>query len=339
MKLRPPIIARLAVMAALAAAPLASPAQTVLRAADSLPVGHFFAEQGLKFWLAEVRRQTGNAIDIQHFPAEQLGKAKDMLQLAMTGVADIAYVVPSYVSDRMPLMTVSELPGLSTTSCQGTEAFMKLVRGGVLEQKEMAPNGVVVLFSAILDPYQAYATRRIESLDSLKGMKLRTAGGAQAALVRALGGVPVNMAAPETYEALSRGTIDGVIFPAASLIAYDLASRLKGATQDVSFGTVVLTYAMSRKRFDQLPENVRAAMLKAGDAAARNVCTWLDSSGASNKAKITAAGVTYTALGDADRKRLAEASDAVNRDWAQQLDKRGNAGSEVLEAYVAATRR
>ena len=332
-------LTRLAALCALAAVPFAAPAQTVLRAADSLPVGHFFAEQGLKFWLAEVRKQTSNAIDLQHFPAEQLGKAKDMLQLAMTGVADIAYVVPSYVSDKMPLMTVSELPGLSMTSCQGTEAFMKLARGGLLDQKELAPNGVVVLFSAILDPYQAYATRKIESLDSIKGLKLRTAGGAQAALVRALGGVPVSMAAPETYEALSRGTIDGVIFPAASLIAYDLPSRLKGATQGVSFGTVVLTYAMSQKRFLQFPENVRAAMLKAGESAARNVCAWLDNSGAANRAKITAAGVSYVKLNDADQRRLTEASNTVSREWAQQLDKRGKPGSEVLEAYIRAIGR
>ena len=103
-----------ALLAVAVAAPLACAAQTTtLRAADSLPVGHFFAEKGLKFWASEVRKQTNNAIDLQYFPAEQLGKAKDMLQLATTGVADIAYVVPSYVSDKMPLMTVSELPGLA----------------------------------------------------------------------------------------------------------------------------------------------------------------------------------------------------------------------------------
>ncbi len=327
---------RAAVVAALAGIALPAGAQTVLRVADSLPVGHFFAEQGLKFWAAEVRKQTNNAIDIQHFPAEQLGKAKDMLQLAMTGVADIAYVVPSYVSDKMPLMTVSELPGLAKTSCQGTDAFMKLAHGGVLDQKELAPNGVVVLLSAILDPYQAYANRKIDSLEGFKGLKLRTAGGAQAALVRALGGVPVNMAAPETYESLSRGTIDGVIFPAASLIAYDLAGRLKSATQDVSFGTVVLTYSMSQKRFQGFAPNVRDAMLKAGVAASQHVCRWLDDSLAGNKQKITAAGVTFFSLGADDQRKLAEASSAVQRDWAQQLDKRGKPGTEVLEAYMSA---
>ena len=329
-------LARFAAAAAIAALPLLASAQTSLRVADSLPVGHFFAEQGLKFWIAEVRRQTNNAVEVQHFPAEQLGKAKDMFQLAMTGVADIAYVVPSYVSDKMPLMTVSELPGLASTSCQGTQAFMKLVRGGVLDQKELAPNGFVILFGAILEPYQVYATRKIDSLESINGMKLRTAGAAQGATIKALGGVPVNMAAPDTYESLSRGTIDGVVFPTASLLAYDLPSRLKGATQDVSFGTVLISYGISQKKFQSLPENVRKAMLSAGDAAANNVCKFLDDGMASNRAKIAAAGVSFTKLNEADTKKLAGIASTVQKDWAAALDKRGKPGTEVLEAYIGA---
>jgi TRAP-type C4-dicarboxylate transport system substrate-binding protein len=331
-----PSITRLAAALALLSCSLAAPAQTVLRAADSLPVGHFFSEKGLKFWMAEVRKQTNNAVDLQHFPAEQLGKAKDMLQLAMTGVADVAYVVPSYASDKIPLMTVSELPGLAKSSCQGTRAFMALAHGGILDKKELEPNGIVILFGTVLEPYQVYANKPINSLDGIKGLKLRTAGGAQAAAIKALGGVPVNMAAPETYDSLTRGTIDGVVFPSASLLAYDLPGRLKAGTTDVSFGTTVLTYAMSAKRFQAFPENVRKAMLTAGKAAAENVCQYLDQNAGANQARITAAGVTYFKLNDADRKRLAEASSAAQKEWATQLDRRGKPGTEVLDAYANA---
>lgn len=322
---------------ALAALPLAVSAQTTtLRVADSLPAGHFFAERGMKFWMTEVRKETHNAIDMQYFPSEQLGKAKDMLQLVTTGVADIAYVVPSYVSDKMPLMTVSELPGMAKSSCQGTKAFMRLVRGGVLDQKEMTPNGVVILFATVLEPYQVYANKDIDSLEGMKGLKLRTAGAAQAATIKAIGGVPISMAAPETYDSLARGTIDGVVFPSTSLLAYDLQSRLKSGTTGVSFGTVVLTYAMSQKRFNGFPENVQKAMLSAGDSAARNVCEFLDHSGKANQAKITAAGVKLFKLSEADMQKLAEASTATQKEWAAQLDKRGKPATEVLEAYANA---
>ena len=328
---------RIALQSAALAAPLVCAAQTTtLRAADSLPVGHFFAEKGLKYWAEEVRKETGNAIQLQYFPAEQLGKAKDMLQLATTGVADIAYVVPSYVSDKMPLMTVSELPGMAQTSCQGTKGFMKLVRGGVLEQKEMKPNGVVILFATVLEPYQVFANKPIDSLAGMSGLKLRTAGAAQSNTIKALGGVPISMAAPETYDSLTRGTIDGVVFPTTSLIAYDLPGRLKSGTEGVSFGTVVLTYAMSQKRFQGFAPNVQKAMLSAGDKAAEHVCEFLDESGKANRTKIEAAGVKFFKLSDADKKKLQEASAASQKDWARQLDQRGKPGTEVLEAYANA---
>jgi TRAP-type C4-dicarboxylate transport system substrate-binding protein len=327
---------RMGALLALSMLPVAASAQTALRVADSLPVGHFFAERGLKAWVEEVRRLTGNAITLQHFPAEQLGKAKDLLQLAMTGVVDMAYVVPSYVSDKMPLMTVSELPGLASTSCQGTDAFLELAHGGVLEKKELAPNGIVVLVSTILEPYQVYANKPIDSLASLQGLKLRTAGGAQAATIKGLGAVPVSMAAPDTYDSLTRGTIDGVVFPTTSLLAYDLPGRLKAGTQDVSFGTVLLTYAMSRKRFDAFPEKVRNAMIEAGKTTSRKVCEFLDGSAVSNRTKIEAAGVKHFKLDAADRARLDAVSADARKEWAAQLDRRKLPGSEVLQAYMDA---
>jgi TRAP-type C4-dicarboxylate transport system substrate-binding protein len=47
-----------------------------------------------------VTKATNGQLEFQHFPSEQLGKAKDMAQLTVAGVADLAYIVPSYSSDK-----------------------------------------------------------------------------------------------------------------------------------------------------------------------------------------------------------------------------------------------
>ena len=73
---------------------------------------------------------------------------------------------------------------------------------------------------------------------------------APATVAIAAGGPPNIAAARPQADSLARGTIDGVVFPTTSLIAYDLPGRLKAGTQDVSFGTVVLTYAMSQNARD-----------------------------------------------------------------------------------------
>jgi len=64
----------------------------------------------LKPWMDEVTRRTNGAVVFQHYPNQQLGKAADLLRLTQTGVVDIGYIAPSYVSDKMPVSEVAQLP-------------------------------------------------------------------------------------------------------------------------------------------------------------------------------------------------------------------------------------
>ncbi len=70
----------------------AEQAKITLRVADSLSTNHFLSENVARFWMDELAKRTGNVVDLQYFPAQQLGKAKDLLYLTHTGVVDISYV-------------------------------------------------------------------------------------------------------------------------------------------------------------------------------------------------------------------------------------------------------
>src|SRR5690606_9939277 len=100
------------VRAALAAAMFAAPAsaQQTFRVGDPFPTGHYIAENTIKPFMAEVEKRTNGQVKFEYYPAQQLGKAKDLMSLALSGVADIAYVAPSFVTDKLPLSVVAELP-------------------------------------------------------------------------------------------------------------------------------------------------------------------------------------------------------------------------------------
>jgi len=310
--------------------------QIKLRVADSFPAGHFTPEVATKYWMGEVTRATNNAVVFEYFPAEQLGKAKDLLALTVSGVADIGYVGPSYISDKLPLSIVAELPGSFPTSCAGTMAYWKLAKeGGILATREFAPNGVRVMFAIVMPPYDLYLTKaRIENLKSVEGLKLRASSGV-VELVRKLNAVPVQIPAPEVYESLSRGTIDGVLFPISSIFAYNLQGLLKYATIGESFGTFVGVYAISEKRWKTLPTNVQKAMTEAGEATTRRACEYLDESKLKDTDKLRQLGVTMVTLPAADKKALADLMTASGVVWAESLDKRGKPGTEVLKAFRA----
>src|SRR5690606_339447 len=97
------------VLAGFAAPAVADTVQ--LRVADSFPTTHWVSEKVTKYMMARMEELfPGGEVKFQYYPSEQLGKSKDMLALASAGVTDIAYVAPAFVSDKMPLSVVGELP-------------------------------------------------------------------------------------------------------------------------------------------------------------------------------------------------------------------------------------
>jgi len=313
-------------------------AQTTLRIGDSLPSGHYIAEGLIEFWMDGVKEQLGDDIDFDHFPAEQLGKAGDMLSLAQTGVLDISYIGPSYVSDKMPLSAVAQLPGMFNNSCEGTLAYWELVKpGGLLYELEFEPNEVRPLMALALSPYQIYTSKKpIENIESFKGLKLRATGGAMEETVLNLDAVPVQMAAPDARDALSRGTLDGLVFPNSSLPPYDLHVLLKYATEGVSMGSFVATYSISNERWNSLSDKEKEVFTQVGEAATKHACDLVDELDSADKEKVAEAGVTYVTLGDDDLVKLDKAAAETSEKWASDLDKRNRKGSEVLKAYQAA---
>jgi len=309
-------------------------AEMTLRVADSLPANHFFTEQATRYWMSEVGRMTGGEVKFEHYPAQQLGKAADLLSLTLSGAVDIGYVVPSYVSDKLPLTSAAELPGSFDTSCQGTLAFWKLAQeGGLLATEEYEKVGARVLFAVVMPPYQIFLRQPIETVDSFQGRKLRTSSAGQDAIASKLGAVPVRITAPELYDALSRGTVDGMVFPTASALAYDVAGLVKSVTGNENFGTAVLTFMISESKWDSLTPEIQKAMSEAGDAATRRICAYADQAVASDLETIGAQGVEVVTFEAAEHAKMDDAKSEIGKEWAAQLDGLGVPGSKVLKAF------
>lgn len=326
---------------ALAAAALcaagAATAQTKIKIADSFPVGHYLPKYFTTPMMERLKADpAAKGIEFEYYPAEQLGKAKDLLSLTQSGLVDIAYVGPGFVSDKMPLSVVPELPLPYTGSCQATMAYWNLAKhGGLLDKKDFAPNGVRLLFTIVLPPYQVITRKPFASLSDLDGMKIRASGSAKELLLKKLKAVPVLMPTPEVYESLSRGTIDGVLFPFNSLAPYGLDKLSKTGTIGSNFGSFVANWVISEKRFQYLPPAVQKDLTTMGEELVQRVCKQVEQDEAADIEKTRAAGVELTPLSKADEQALQRVAAEVATEWAQNLDRRGKGGTEVLNAFRA----
>ncbi len=308
----------------------------VLRVADQFPVNHFIPRYGIKPWMEQVTKATNGEVQFEYYPAEQLGKAKDLLSLVQSGVADIVLFAPSYASDKMPLAAALELPGMFDSSCQGTTMHWKLAKeGGFLAQREYAPNGIRVLFSPMLPPYKMVsAKRKIENRGDIKGMKLRILGGAMELTMHKLEAVGIKIVSSDLFEAISRGTLDGAIFSHSGTVAYNLPAKYVTARE--SFGSAVTVFIISENRWKQLPDHVKKAMTEAGEAANHSVCAGMDKEEADALEKLKQNGVTAVRWSAADKREMDAVLASVADEWAAELDKRGKPGSEVLKAVLKA---
>lgn len=314
-----------------------TPSQSLeLKVADSFPAGHYLVRLLLKPWMDDVTKRTNGAVTFTYYPNQQIGKAADMLRLTQAGVIDIGYIAPSYASDKMPLSEVAQLPEVFETSCQGTLAYWKSARQGILAKQEYAPNKIRLLMEVVLPPYQVFTTKqKIESLKDIQGLKLRTTGGAQDLTVRALDAVPVRMSAPDAYESLSRGTMDGLLFPMESVISYGLDKLVKHATDGISFGSFIVAFSINQSVWDKLPDDVKEAMDEASEAIEPQVCANVEKEQAGTRQHLQQGGLSFEAIPEATRGQMKEKLKVVGQEWAAGLDSRGKPASAALKEFEA----
>jgi TRAP-type C4-dicarboxylate transport system substrate-binding protein len=315
-------------------------AQTIqLKLADRLPQDHYVARYSTNFWIAEVEKATHDAVKIQRYPSERLGKAKDMMTLTKAGITDIGEFVPGYLGDPLLLSTVAELPGMVPDACAASLAYEKLAKpGGFIDRTELAPQGLHLLYVVGLPAYQLFTSKKFDGLAAMKGLKVRSTGPAMDDGLRALGMVPIRMSAAELSESFSRGTVDGMAFPAASIFTYDLQGKTKYGTDKLSFGSSITFYAISTRVWDKLPAAVQKAMSDAGAKTTRHACELIDHEDQAAVQKLVAGNMALVKLSAADRRQFDEELAGVAREWATTADKRGRKGSEALKEFTEAVK-
>jgi TRAP-type C4-dicarboxylate transport system substrate-binding protein len=326
----------IALAASVMATALLAQEKIVLKYADQFPLTHAASKLSAQPFKQKVEEASNGRIEIELYPAEQLAKAAGLLDAVRNRVTDIAMVGVVYVTDRMPLTSAVELPGLFTDSVVGSAAFGRLVENELLE-KEYLRNGVRPLFAMVSPPYQLMFAKRTElgSVSDLEGVKLRAAGATGELIASALGAVPVRVPASDLYLALDRGTVDGAIYNPPSLFAYKIEEVLASVTTNASLGTVAFAAVVNEDVWKGLSEEDRKVISDVSKEIGQTMAAQFKAQTEKAYEKLSAAGIELIELSPEMQQQMAQKLEAVEAEWLKQMQTRGLEGQATLDAYKA----
>ncbi|GAA6202750.1 TRAP transporter substrate-binding protein [Aquicoccus sp. SU-CL01552] len=303
--------------------------------ADTLRYAHFMSANSwqnqviFEDWAAAVEAEAGEDLDVQVFPAQTLGKAVAGYDNAVMGIVDIAWAVPGYTAGRFPLSQIMELPGLFKTGAVGSCAFQKLYDSGALDSEY---DDTHVLFVHTHDPGHLHtADTPVRSLDDMKGLKLRRPTQVVGDLLTNLGAEPVGMPAPNTYEALQRGAIDGYMLPWESVESFRLA-ELSNYHTVFGFYALAFVTTMNKAKYEALSPEAKAAVdANSGMKWAVTAGGGYDEAGAKVLAELRE-NSTVIDLSEQERAAWNEAAQKASDSYIAALDAQGLPGTQTYAA-------
>ena len=282
----------------------------------------------LQPWAEEIEERTEGRVDVQVFPAMQLGgKPSDLYGQARDGVVDIVWTLPGYSAGRFPLTEAFELPFIcadaEATSQALNDFYRTWLRG---EYEDTHP----LVFHAAAPGHIHTADREVRTLKDLEGLKMRAPSRASAAMLKALGAVPIGMPVPKVYEALSRGVVEGAWIPWTIMRPF----RLHEVTQyhtEVSLSCVLFLMTMNKARYESLPADVRAIIDETtGIALAKRLGRLWQDDEEPGRTIALEQGHSIVTLTDAERERWRIAAQPVIDGWVEKVNAMGHDGEAML---------
>jgi tripartite ATP-independent transporter DctP family solute receptor len=214
----------------------------------------------------EVEQLSGGTVQVDLFPAMQLGGASENVDMVKSGTLFMCYVGAAYAVGYVPELGVLSLPFLF----KDRETAHQIVTGPLGKEllQEMDKAGFVGMAFWDLGSRNITNNKRpIFEPGDLKGIKLRLQPSkVMLATFRSLGANPVAMGIKEVYSALKQGVIDAQENPFAFIRDHRFYEVQQYLSVTGHFYDVMAVFA-NKQRFNELPKDVQGFIWKAMEKA------------------------------------------------------------------------
>jgi TRAP-type transport system periplasmic protein len=322
------VAATIAVMLAL---PGLAQAQQKMRIAGNFPLDHS-STLAMKKFAEDVKVATNGEIEIDVFPAMQLGGPEENVDQVLSGTIFLTWLGTGYLTKIEPTLEAVNIPFLFSDR----DIAFQVIDGEVgerfassLEQHNLKKLGFMELgFRNVTNN-----VKPLKSIDDFQGMKLRTVpSNTHLATFNALGANPTPMDWKEVYSALQQGVIDGQENPWAIIRDARLFEVQKYLSNTRHLYDFIIIVA-NKQAYERLPEEHRHAIDTAIEAAVANQRAAAREADEQALKDLQELGMQYDPLPAEELRKIRDAVASV----AEQV--RQSAGGDIIDLIQTETQR
>ncbi|WP_083194937.1 TRAP transporter substrate-binding protein [Pararhodobacter sp. CCB-MM2] len=302
-----------------------------LRVSSFLPPNHTF-NRAIEAWGEELSEATNGELQVEIFPAGQLGPPPRQFDLVRSGGADIAIILHGATPGRFPMTELAGLP--LTHPSAGLDSAITSRRLTELAPDYLAAEheGTHILWMAVTPPLKIHLTSADPSdLSNLSGLRIRYAGTIWQQIIEAMGASPVPVPPAESADAMSRGIVDGASFPFEATQAFDLAPVTQ-YSMEPGLASATFALVMGDAAYDRLtPEQQAAVDATTGPDRAQWYGARWDEGETAGRQYMVDAGVNIVTLSDEQVGSLTEAFSGI---VSQAVETVGGQAQAFVDAYT-----
>ena len=311
--------------------------EVLLRVAHFLPPVSPAHTKFIAPWCDKIAAESQGRMKCQIYPAMQLGGTPpQLLNQVRDGVADIVWTLPGYTAGRFPVSEVFELPFFTTEREPSSRALWDFIQGHAM--REFA--GLKPLATWVTGPYVLhFRDKEVNTLEDMKGLKVRAPSRLGTKLLASLGATPVGMPVPQMAESLSKGVIDGALVPwevVPATKAHELTRFHAEAGGNHPLIAATMIFVMNQKKYDSLPDDLKKVI----DAnSGRETSAWvsaqfIEPDEAGRKA-AQAQGNTVSRIPVEDIAKWQAAAKPVTEEWIKEISSKGLDGQKLHDEAAA----
>jgi len=300
-------------------------AETVWQMPTPYPEANFHT-RNIQQFAARIAEASKGELKIVVHPAGSLIKHAEIKNAARSGQVEIGEFIISNLANEDPIFALDAVPFLAA-SFEDSARLYKVSKEALT--KKLAEQRLMPLFSVPWPGQGLYTDRVINTVNDLRGLKMRAYSPQTERLAQLLGAVPTQVEVPDLAQAFSTGRINAMITSTSTGVnasAWDFLTHFYDVSSFLPKNIIVV----NRRAFERLSPELQKIVLDAAAAAEERGWKMAQEDHLAMRKVLEEKGIKVSNGSEQLNAALREIGKTMGQEWSKEA---GATGAAIIKAF------